>query len=117
MEPLATPWLVRDPPEMKHAPVFRYNRFFRPMFEKFMGEDMTVLAVMREPIDWLGSWYRYRQRPFLDGHRTSTQGISFDEFVLAYLKGNRPAICKCRLAGQVHGAKPQRHSGHASFSL
>ena len=74
LEPLAT-MMVRDPPELKHAPVFRYNRFFRPMLEKFVGEGLTVLAVMREPVDWLGSWYRYRQRDFLAGRPTSTQGI------------------------------------------
>lgn len=91
LEPLAT-MVVRDPPELKHAPVFRYNRFFRPMLEKFVGEDLTVLAVMREPVDWLGSWYRYRRRPFLKGHRTSTEGVSFDEFVRACMKGDRPAF-------------------------
>ena len=52
---------VTTPPELKHAPVFRYNRFFRPMIERFIAPDVDVLAVMREPISWLGSWYRYRQ--------------------------------------------------------
>ncbi|WP_204114290.1 gamma-glutamyl kinase [Shimia biformata] len=83
--------VVRDPPELKHAPIYRYNRFFRPMFEKAAGESgMETLAVMREPISWLGSWYRYRQRPFLDGKRTSTRDKSFDEFVEGYCKGDRP---------------------------
>ena len=89
LEPLAT-MIVRDPPELKHAPVYRYNRFFRPMFEKFVGENLTVVAVMREPIDWLGSWYRYRKRPFLDGQPTSTRDIDFDTFVNAYTKGDTP---------------------------
>ena len=40
---------------------------------------------MREPISWLGSWYRYRRRPFLNGKPTSTAGISFEDFVLAYI--------------------------------
>jgi hypothetical protein len=80
---------VLDPPELKHAPVYRYNRFFRPMFEK-VGGEMELMAVVREPVSWLGSWYRYRQRPFLDGRPTSTSGISFDDFVTAYTKGERP---------------------------
>jgi len=84
--------IVTDPPELKHAPVFRYNRYFRPMFEKFMGEDLKVMAVMREPISWLGSWYRYRQRPAMSGHENSTAGISFDDFVLAYIKGRQPSF-------------------------
>jgi hypothetical protein len=82
--------VVSDPPELKHAPVYRYNRFFRPMFARVGGEEMELLAVVREPISWLGSWYRYRQRDFLDGKRVSTKGLSFDAFCEAYAKGERP---------------------------
>ena len=82
--------VVRDPPELKHAPVFRYNRFFRPALERFLGEDLCVLAVMREPLDWLGSWYRYRRRDGHEGARTSTHEVSFDAFVQAYMQGKRP---------------------------
>ncbi|TKZ21198.1 gamma-glutamyl kinase [Shimia litoralis] len=84
--------VISDPPELKHAPLYRYNRFFRPMFERACKEDnMETLAVMREPISWLGSWYRYRQRDFIKGRPTSTKGITFDEFVDAYTRGDRPA--------------------------
>lgn len=82
--------IVNDPPELKHAPVYRYNRFFRPMFDKVGAEQMDIMAVIREPVSWLGSWYRYRQRGFLDGRPTSTKGISFDDFCQAYATGDRP---------------------------
>ncbi|SDC87592.1 sulfotransferase family 2 domain-containing protein [Ruegeria marina] len=82
--------VVSDPPELKHAPIYRYDRFFRPIFSKMFGIEMDILAVVREPVDWLGSWYRYRQRPFMAGKPNSTAGISFDEFVTAYLQGKRP---------------------------
>ncbi len=82
--------VVSNPPELKHAPLYRYNRFFRPMFEKVCGAEMETVAMMREPVSWLSSWYRYRQRPFMVGKPNSTHGISFDEFVLAYVGGNRP---------------------------
>ena len=84
--------VISDPPELKHAPVYRYNRFFRPMFEKVCNAEMETLAVMREPVSWLGSWYRYRRRPFMEGKPNATHGISFDEFVLAYLKGDKPGF-------------------------
>ena len=35
--------IVSDPPELKHAPVYRYNRFFRPMFEKAL-HDMPLIS-------------------------------------------------------------------------
>ncbi len=83
--------VVNDPPELKHAPVYRYNRFFRPMFEKACKTDnMETMAVMREPVSWLGSWYRYRRRPFMKGHPKGTHDVSFDAFVDAYCQGSPP---------------------------
>lgn len=84
--------VISEPPMLKHAPVYRYNRFVRPMFLKVCDTELEVMAVMREPISWLGSWWRYRQRPFMQGKPNSTEGISFDDFVLAYMKGKKPAF-------------------------
>lgn len=84
--------VISDPPELKHAPVYRYNRFFRPMFEKVCKAEMETLAVMREPVSWLGSWYRYRRRPFMEGRPNSTHEVGFDDFVNAYLKGDKPGF-------------------------
>ncbi|WP_323784538.1 gamma-glutamyl kinase [Thalassovita sp.] len=83
---------VLDPPELKHAPLYRYNRFFRPMFEKACNTQMETMAVMREPVSWLGSWYRYRRRPFMEGKPNSTHEVSFDDFVSAYCQGKPPGF-------------------------
>ncbi|MDR9486254.1 MULTISPECIES: sulfotransferase family 2 domain-containing protein [Sediminimonas] len=84
---------ILEPPELKHAPVYRYNRFFRPMFEKACKtDDMETLAVMREPISWLGSWYRFRRRPFMRGRPNATFDITFDEFVEGYMDNPRPGF-------------------------
>ncbi|WP_372887661.1 gamma-glutamyl kinase [Shimia sp.] len=83
--------VISNPPELKHAPVYRYNRFFRPMFERACKEDnMQTMAVMREPVSWLGSWYRFRRRDSMIGHRNATHEVSFDDFVEAYTRGDRP---------------------------
>ncbi len=84
--------VITNPPELKHAPLYRYNRFFRPMFDKVCGVEMDVIAVVRDPVSWLGSWYRYRQREFMRNRPNSTHGITFDEFVLAYSKGTKPSF-------------------------
>lgn len=86
--------VISDPPLLKHAPVYRYNRFLRPMFKNVCDAEMELMAVMREPVSWLGSWYRYRRRPFMDGKPNSTHEVSFDEFVQAYLKGKRPGFAE-----------------------
>ncbi len=80
--------VLRDPPELKHAPCYRYKRFLKPLFKQVGGQNPELMAIVRNPIDWLGSWYRYRTRDDLIGHENSTQGISFDDFVLEYCKGS-----------------------------
>jgi hypothetical protein len=82
--------VISEPPMLKHAPVYRYNRFIRPMFLKVCDTELELMAVMREPVSWLGSWYRYRRRPFMEGKPNSTHDVSFDDFVLAYMKGDKP---------------------------
>lgn len=86
--------VISEPPLLKHAPVYRFNRFIRPMFLKVCDVELEVMAVMREPVSWLGSWWRYRQRPFMEGKDNATHGISFDDFVLAYMKGKRPGYAE-----------------------
>ncbi|RBI77215.1 gamma-glutamyl kinase [Roseovarius sp. TE539] len=106
LAPLAS-MVISDPPELKHAPVFRYNRFFRPALEKFLGPEIEVLAVMREPISWLGSWYRYRRRPYMKGRTNATHDISFEEFVLSYMKGRKPGFAN--VGSQAKFLEPQRN--------
>lgn len=79
--------VLRDPPEIKHAPCYRYKRFLKPLFKQVGGQNPELMAIVRNPIDWLGSWYRYRTRDDLIGHPNSTRDISFDDFVLEYCKG------------------------------
>ncbi|MGV6849995.1 MAG: gamma-glutamyl kinase [Marinibacterium sp.] len=99
-------WVVSGPPDLKHAPLYRYDRFFRPIFEKVCGARMETLAVMRDPIDWLGSWYRYRRREDLRGQDQGTTGVSFDEFVKGYLKGKPPAFANVGRQGKFLTPRP-----------
>ena len=84
--------VLRSPPDWKHAPLYRYRRFIRPMGKQVGGVDPEVMAIVRHPVDWLGSWYRYRHREDLHGHPNSTRGISFDGFVEEYCKGSPAAF-------------------------
>ncbi len=97
--------VVANPPELKHAPVYRYNRWFRPMFEKICSAEPELLAVVREPVSWLGSWYRFRQRPYLDGKPTSTKDVSFDDFVREYCRGKPAAFAN--VGSQAKFVAPQ----------
>ncbi|MEM9370757.1 MAG: gamma-glutamyl kinase [Pseudomonadota bacterium] len=82
--------VFRDPPTIKHCNYRRYARFVQPFFERFGDGTPETLCLFREPVDWLNSWWRYRQRPFLDGKPNSTKGQSFDRFVQLYLDAEGP---------------------------
>ena len=98
--------VVRDPPDLKHVPLYRYNRFFRPMFEKMGADRMDLVAVIREPMDWLGSWYRYRQRPALDGHAASTRTVTFDAFLQAACDDTPPPYANVGSQAKFVEARP-----------
>lgn len=83
---------IQRPPELKHTPIRRFRRFLGPYLEQVAKEPFTVVGVMREPRDWLSSWYRYRQRDGVPERRKSTAGRSFDEFVQAYCTERPPAF-------------------------
>lgn len=82
--------ILRDPPGMKHTNARRYERRFRALFERSDQNPIETVAVFREPISWLSSWFRYRQRDALSGHPNGTHGLSFDQFVEAYLADTQP---------------------------
>lgn len=80
---------IQRPPLLKHTTVHRYRRFIGPYLEAASKGDFTLVALMREPTDWLGSWFRFRQREETEPGK-STKGISFDEFVRAWCQDPRP---------------------------
>ncbi len=89
LEPLVALSVLR-PPLLKHTTVHRYHRFVGPWLEAASGRDFTVVALMREPRDWLGSWYRFRRRDDVPDSARSTRGLSFDDFVQGYCRTPQP---------------------------
>ena len=83
---------IQRPPVLKHTTVARFHRFVGPYLAAAAGGPFTVVALMREPRDWLGSWYRYRSRDDIPDAAKSTQGMSFDDFVQAWCSTPRPAF-------------------------
>ncbi|MFN4130907.1 MAG: hypothetical protein ACK4GC_14005, partial [Paracoccaceae bacterium] len=83
---------IQRPPALKHTNVARFHRFVGPYLETAAGGPFTVVALMREPRDWLGSWYRYRSRDDIPDPAKSTQGMSFDAFVQGWCSTPRPAF-------------------------
>jgi Sulfotransferase family len=80
---------IQRPPLLKHTTVHRYRRFIGPYLEAASKDTFTLVALMREPTDWLGSWYRFRQREETEPAK-STRDITFDDFVRAWCQDPRP---------------------------
>lgn len=99
---------VQRPPVLKHTTVHRFRRFLGPYLEAASKADWTVVAMMREPRDWLGSWYRYRQREGTDPGK-STVGMSFDEFVRAWCQDPRPDFAD--VGSQERFLRPRQGQG------
>jgi hypothetical protein len=83
--------VISRPPQLKHTTAGRFNRFLAPWLQAALGETFELCALMREPRDWLGSWYRYRQRDGVDPGN-STRGMDFDAFVTGWCAEKRPAF-------------------------
>ncbi len=65
----------------KHIPAARYANKVAPFLKETFGVRPESVAVIRDPLDQLVSWYRYRHQDRLDGTPQSTKGVSFDEFL------------------------------------
>ncbi|MCB2128593.1 MAG: hypothetical protein KDE03_05825 [Rhodobacteraceae bacterium] len=108
LAPFAT-LAICDPPELKHTTVQRYRRFLQPFLGARDSRHFTVLAVMREPVDWLGSWYRYRQRDDIRRADRRTAGLSFEAFIDGYLADTPPEYA--RVGTQSDFLTPSRGAG------
>lgn len=78
--------------ELKHTNYRRYSKFIKP----YVNKKLEIVCVMREPVSWMYSWYKYRKRDDIKDKNKSTANISFNEFCEAFLSKNRPAYAKIR---------------------
>ena len=100
---------IQRPPLLKHSTVHRYRRFFGPYLEAASKTDWTVCALMREPRDWLNSWYRFRSREGQNDPERSTKGMSFDDFVRGWCQDQRPAFAD--VGSQAKFLRPRKDQG------
>ena len=70
----------------RHINIEMFNRDLRARFEDRIGRRVETFAVVRNPVERLSSWHRYRQRPAIAGTPNSTRGIGFEAFVKATLE-------------------------------
>ncbi|PLL11077.1 gamma-glutamyl kinase [Tabrizicola sp. TH137] len=105
-----TPETARQFPHLNAA---TYARRWAPFLKETLGFAPETFAVMREPMEQMESWFRYRQREALIGHANSTHGMSFAEFVEARLSDPQPPFAAVgrqdRFLGFLDGGPPVTH--------
>ncbi len=83
---------VMRPPALKHLSAGDFHAHLSPLFTTLGGARFTTVALIRDPVDWLGSWYRYRQREDIAHAAGSSEGMRFADFAESYLAGRIPGI-------------------------
>ncbi|WP_050928232.1 hypothetical protein [Aestuariivita boseongensis] len=74
----------------KHMPARGFHNRVAPFLEQAYNLRPDRVAVMRDPVEQLSSWYRYRTNADLRGSPKSTAGISFDQFILDVIADDPP---------------------------
>ena len=82
---------LRRPAVAKHTDARRYRSHIGPFLRASAGAEFTTVALMREPLDWLGSWYRFRRGEEGPDADAAVQGLDFDRFVHDHMASPPPA--------------------------
>lgn len=95
--------VLRVNPRLKHMNCRSFHSLMVPVLRNggYEREDYELVSLFREPLAWLESWWRYRQRPALAKEESSkfTGELSFEEFVGRYVDNDpRPGTLKGRPA-------------------
>jgi hypothetical protein len=95
--------VLRVNPRLKHMNCRSFHTLVEPVLRNggYEREDYELVSLFREPLAWLESWWRYRQRPALEADDPTkfTGEVSFEEFVGRYVDNDpRPGTLRGRPA-------------------
>jgi hypothetical protein len=86
---IATPWPGRHVRE-RHMSLRHFRTHWADRLAQDLGRPAETFCVVRDPVDRLESWYRYRQRDSIAARPTSTRGLSFAGFLADCLADTPP---------------------------
>jgi len=81
--------VARRPVSLKHINVRGFHHGFAMILNNhgYPRDSYELVCVVREPVDWAASWWRYRSRPEAEGKPAYTGNMSFDEFAERIIAG------------------------------
>jgi hypothetical protein len=97
----------------KHLTAGQFHNRVAPFLNRLYKVQPERLAVMREPVEQIRSWYRYRLRLDADTKAKSSAHVSFDEFVRAVISDDPPPFAgigsQYRFLTLADGTVPLHH--------
>jgi len=94
----------------KHMTAGQFQRRMMPFLNEFYNLQPERMAIMRDPIEQIRSWYRYRTDSKRKNH---IQDVSFDQFVLATMQDPEPSFAaigsQYGFLTMVDGKQPIEH--------
>lgn len=88
---------LQGSPAVRHTNVRQYRQYLAPYLATVAPQvSLETLALVREPVSWLYSWYRFRARSELreSRHVNSTAHVTFAGFLEAYLEDPQPEFAR-----------------------
>ena len=92
-------------PQLKHIRYEQVQENIWPLLAQLRLQTPYMFAIVREPVSWVESWYRFRARDELGPnehpqHRNFSGHLSFPEYVEAVLQPHPPSYA--RIHSQFH---------------
>ena len=66
---------------LKHINTKKFNKWAKTLKKEFPDQKFVSCCVMREPIDWISSWFRYRSREGIKDRPNYTGNFTFEEYL------------------------------------
>lgn len=85
---------LQGPPALRHMPWRVYRNRWAPFLREQFGTGFETLAILRDPLDRMRSWYRYRARKSFEASENATSHLSFDQFIEASLRPDPPSFAR-----------------------
>lgn len=86
---------IQRPAALKHTTAAQFDLHVRPWLEAVSpGPRFTTVALMREPVDWLRSWYRFSMQDDRDDPDHPLAALDFAAFARAAVAPEPPAFAR-----------------------
>lgn len=80
----------------KHTTAAQYQNSVAPFLRQFSGARPEIVALMRDPIEYIRSWYRYRSRLTDPENPRTLKNISFESFAIGTTQDPQPVFAAIR---------------------